>query len=147
MTRKQWNVTCAWGYLGAIALAYFISGPIAALVVFLLPALLIAAWIVVRGKPTSGPSTRTSHRIELTDGSDDVGISPTGWKSSHRNPTYRAYFRTISSAASCSSPFVARMLVRLVGSGSPLAVVTLPPASSTNSRPAAKSQGARSYSK
>ena len=50
-------------------------------------------------------------------------------------------------SVSCRWPFEARMLVFLTVSGSPAQVVTRPPASSTKSQPAAKSQGASANSK
>jgi len=50
MTREQKNVSICVTWFVAMALGYAISGPAAALVVFLLPALLLATWIAVLGK-------------------------------------------------------------------------------------------------
>ena len=50
MTREQWNVTIGMCWLAAVALAWFLSGLTAALIVFFLPAILIATCISTFGK-------------------------------------------------------------------------------------------------
>ena len=50
MTREQWNVTYCLCWMAAIAVAYFIAGSVAALIVFFLPALLLGTVIGGLGK-------------------------------------------------------------------------------------------------
>lgn len=50
MTREQVNLAYCVCWFTAMAVGYAISGPVAALVVFLLPPFLLAAWIGVLGK-------------------------------------------------------------------------------------------------
>jgi hypothetical protein len=50
MTREQWNVTYCLCWIATIAVAYFIFGAVAALIAFLLPALLIGTLIGLLGE-------------------------------------------------------------------------------------------------
>jgi hypothetical protein len=50
MTREQWNIAYGLCWMATIAVAYFISGPAAALIAFFLPALLIGTLIGVLGE-------------------------------------------------------------------------------------------------
>jgi hypothetical protein len=66
MTREQFNVAYCVCWFAAMALGCAISGPVAALVVFFLPAFLLATWIGVLGKLKIDWDRRPKRSVQQT---------------------------------------------------------------------------------